>query len=297
VNINFDYSSADEALCLLTKLQRAGKVSFRDWHSLFKTGGYKALLENKASTRAEIKSFLTGGSGTDLPGAALLQENVEDLSAQSEEMGILLGDKLKEWLPESLTFEHFSLAHALYGGESEAFDPAVIDLSHVISLEAGERKKLYVKLSLTLLIKRFQNLERFYLKNFVAIRRYMPFIYTLWECQIEGILSLIEEEVQEEGQGRSEMAILADEILARASGANKKEIEKEGKDFQERVDVKILGRYLYGNLFSLTGKEGIKESLASPVALFGLIGNEEDEERLFSPEALFFISQLHSLLS
>ena len=299
MTINFDYSGADEALRLLTKLQRSERVSFFDWRSLFRTGGYKTLLENRASSQADFKQFFIMGAKGDLSGAALLQKNVEELSSLSQGMGETLSEQLGQWLPESLNFEHFTISHIIYKGTFNVFDPAVAGLIHTTSLNPEERNSLYLKLSFTLLLRRFQNLERYYLKNFVAIRRYMPFIYALWEAQTEGIISLIinqSEVFPYSEDNRPEILSMTESILSRAAAADRKELKALGIEFKDKIDSAQLGHFLYGYLYTQSGRDGIKESMISPTAVFSEITGE-DGEPLLSQEALFFISQLTSLLN
>lgn len=303
MTFNFDFSSADEGLRLLSKIQTEKRPTFRDWWALFNTSGYGALLENKLFTKRDIKEYFLKGSKGDFPGASLFQREVETLSAQSDQRGQFLLENLKSWLPEELHFEHFSVAYALFGGRGEATDPAVIDLNYDISLSSDERDDFLLGNCFVLLLKRYQNLEKYYLKHYLPIRRYMNFIVTLWLIQTEGVSHLMtlsdneRESLLDQKEVFSQIEKL-DEILTLASSATAKDLPTIGEDLSlAPLDHKFLGAFLYGSLRQGLGKEAFELSLKNPVLIFPLLRDHETLGEILSPEANFFIDQIGSLLS
>ncbi|MBN2626124.1 MAG: hypothetical protein JXA95_05610 [Spirochaetales bacterium] len=293
MTINIDFSSADEGLILLEKLQRQEPVRSSEWRALYKTQGYKALLDNRIRTKGDIRGHFQKGVEGDLPGAAALRGDLEDFARRCEKAVAVLVPLLIKWLPEELTFEQPVIAVLLYGGTGEQTDPALLDLEHALALGEDELRKILLVGALTLLIRRYQNLERFYLRNFLPIRRYMNFIYALWDLQISGLTAFLEGGGEEGGTFLKE----ADELFCRAAAASRGDLEKLGREFRDLPGREEAGAWLCRTLAS-KGEDGeddfLSRSLIRPTAPFILL---RSREKTLSPEADFFIDTLDDLLS
>ena len=290
MTIHFDITSAETMIRLWEDLRGKRKSSPLQWRSLYGTGGIKSLLESGIRRRKDIKTYLETGNGgagrRDFP----VMSDVSRLFERSEEAAGALAPRIEKWLPGELVSEEALICYALYGGVSEYSDPPVLDAAYALTLEAGELEGAILRLALTQLIKRYQDLEKYYLKNFLPIRRHMDFIYGLWEIQIEGVSSLVEESGGDEGE---ESLVPVRELLSAAAKADRRDLDKLGKRFREEVDFPAAGRYLY-SLFQ--GDAGlVARSLGKPTSPWLILRREEGLS--IGPEENFFLDQLDSLLT
>jgi len=291
LTVNMDFSSSDSALVLLGKMQRQERTGRSDWNALYRTGGYGALLENKIKTRGEIRRYLLSGVEGDLPGALLLQSDLEGLSLRSERAVSSLVPLLHKWLPEELTFEQPVLSFVPYGGVGEDTDPALLDLRYALSLDEESLGRVILEKVLILLIRRYQNLEKYYLKNFFPIRRHMGFISALWEMQTRGMALFLSGEGGEAG----DFPERADALLSRAASVPRGEMESLGREFGALPGLAEGGAALYARLAEgEEGPERVRSSLIRPTAPFVLLRGEGNP---LSPEADFLIDRLDELLS
>jgi hypothetical protein len=300
VTINYDFSSAHGALLLMERLQKGEKVSFLPWRSLFKTSGYSALLENHMGSKAGFKEYLVNGATGDLQDSSLLQGNLTELIKNVEEINTELVALFEKWFPQEFTIEQTRLFFVPHGDEDR--EPSVVDLSYALSLNRSELAKVMLQKILILLIRPYQNLEKAYLKHFLPIRKYMNFIYGLWDVQTAGLAALIEEDegekAQPEGKDNNYLSLmntLFTEAARAVSESDKKKIEQVGSRFRKEIPAKEGGRLIYRLLYEKTSLDGLHDSLVHPGKPCQILGKADST--LFSPEALFFLEQIETLLS
>ena len=290
MTIHFDMTAAEQSVQICGILKEGNSAPSQAWRSLYRTEGVRTLIESGFRKKREIRTYLESlgreGEKQILPDS----HELETLKNGAEEAGREIISKGGNWLSSAAGGENVTICLALFGDGAEDSDPPAMDASYACSLGPAELKKQLAKLVLTCLLKRHQNLERYYLKNFLPIRRHMDFIYALWEIQIKGLLSLL---VEEGAPGERGDFSAMETLLAAAARADRKALVELGKQFREEIDPEETGRNLYRRWEG--DSETIGESLAKPTAPFLFLRRTGEE--LFSPEASFFLDQLDSLLS
>ncbi len=289
MTIHIDMTAAEQSVQICGILRKGSTVPSSAWRSLYRTEGVKTLTESGFRKNREIRVYLESlgreGEERTLPDS----HGLETLKNGAEEAGREVISEAAHWLTPAAGGKDVTICLALFGDGAEDSDPPVMDASYACSLGPADLKRQVAKLILTCLLKRHQNLERYYLKNFLPIRRHMDFIYALWEIQINGLVSLLAEE---DVKGEEDFSAM-ETLLAAAARADRKGLVQLGRQFREEVDTEAAGRNLYRRWEG--DPEAIGDTLAKPTAPFLLLRRKGED--IFSPEASFFLDQLDSLLS